>query len=186
MLRRFCVLLWLSLLANPTIYGKVDNVPFDGTGKSFIASHQVALEEVEKELQSIESFSGPRTIENTLIPFRQTVQKFSNAYYEAYLFANAHPDKSIRDKAFAAVQRFAKMESERFLLNPKLFQALNSLDPKEIKQNTELSNQLADLLREYRRPGLDLGGSLFVDSWDRRQQIFLAIREILERSDPLL
>jgi thimet oligopeptidase len=96
--------------------------------------------------------SGPRTIENTLVPYNEMMMHLDAALNEANLFARVHPDAEVREVAEHAEQEVQKFITE-LELDRDLYEAIGSLDVAGADAETQY--MVAKRLRDFRRAGVD-------------------------------
>ena len=94
---------------------------------TFDARISEQLDLAKKSLARLLAVKGPRTIENTLVPYDQTLQDLDTAYYESSLMQIVNPDAAIRDKAQAMVQKVSTFATE-LALNQALYKAMAAMD----------------------------------------------------------
>jgi thimet oligopeptidase len=96
---------------------------------------------------------GPRTIDNTLVPYNEMMLHADAARNECELFARVHPDADIR----AAAER-GEQDVKQFLTGLKLdrdvFVAFSALDVSGADQPTRFV--VEKVLRDFRRAGVNL------------------------------
>ena len=113
---------------------------------------------------------GPRTIENTLVPYNEMMMHLDAARAECELFSRVHPDEQVRSVAEAGEQAVAKHITE-LSLDHELYEAFEALDVSGA--DTETQYLLYKILRDFRRAGVD-------KSEDAREQIKLLKDEIVK------
>ena len=70
---------------------------------------------------------GPRTIENTLVPFDEAVREINTAAYFAGLMQQVHPDATFRDHATTMFTKVSAAQTA-ISLNRDVYNALATLD----------------------------------------------------------
>jgi len=95
---------------------------------------------------------GPRTIENTLVPYNEMMMRLEASLSENSLLANVHPDAGVRATAEAAEQEARKFQTE-LELDRDLYDAFVEVDMAGADAETEYL--MYKLLRDFRRAGVD-------------------------------
>ena len=109
------------LKSQPTLWAsKPDAAAFEKTVNDRLAAAQLSID-------AIVAVKGPRTIENTLVPYDQAVERIDAASHFANDMQNVHPDADFRDHATALVTT-ASNAATALSLNRDVYQALSSLD----------------------------------------------------------
>ena len=86
-------------VSQPTIWAsKPDIAAFDKIETDRLAAGQRAID-------TLLAAKGPRTIENTLVPFDEAVRQNNSAAYFAGLMEQVHPDAGFRDHATAMLTK---------------------------------------------------------------------------------
>src|SRR5450631_30899 len=119
-----------------------------------------AFEKVENErlagaqrsIDEILAVKEPRTIENTLVPYDETIRQINSANYFADLMQQVHPDATFRDHA-TEMTRKASAVSTALGLNHEVYQVLASLDVSKADPATRYYVQRQ--LLEFRLAGVD-------------------------------
>src|ERR1035438_3966192 len=78
-------------------------------------------------IDAIVAVKGARTIENTLTPYDQAVERINAASYFADVMQNVHPDAAFRDRATAMVTKVSAANTA-LSLNREVYKALAALD----------------------------------------------------------
>jgi thimet oligopeptidase len=108
-------------VSQPTIWAsKPDVVAFEKIETDRLAAGQRAID-------TLLAAKGPRTIENTLIPFDEAVRQNNSAEYFAGLMEQVHPDAAFRDHATAMLTK-ASAAQTAIALNHEVYNALAALD----------------------------------------------------------
>ena len=108
-------------VSQPTIWAsKPDAAAFDKIETDRLAAGQRAID-------TLLAAKGPRTIENTLIPFDEAVRQNNSAAYFAQLMEQVHPDVAFRDRATAMLTK-ASAAQAAIALNHEVYNALAALD----------------------------------------------------------
>jgi thimet oligopeptidase len=143
-----------STLDGPPLNAKeTATSPHTVTGATFAQDQAARLTLVKTQLEAILKVKDPRTVDNTLLPYREMIKTLSNGFQDAGLFSRVHPDKSIRDEALKSEQELAKFATEQIDLNRELYDALKSVKVDE--KNGELAYFHKTLIRDYQRSGVD-------------------------------
>lgn len=100
----------------------------------------------------IDDVAGPRTAENTLVPYNEMMMHLEAAASECSLFARVHPDAALRAVAERGEQDVSKYLTE-LSLDRKLFEAFQALDVSREDAGTRF--MVEKNLREFRRAGVD-------------------------------
>jgi thimet oligopeptidase len=95
---------------------------------------------------------GPRTIENTLVPYNQMMMHLDAASSESNLFARVHPDAQVRAAAEESERAVAKYVTE-LNLDRQLYEAFRDLDVSRGDAGTRYV--VEKRLRDFRRAGVD-------------------------------
>jgi thimet oligopeptidase len=133
-------------VSQPTIWAtKPDIAAFEKIATDRLAAGQRAID-------TLLAAKGPRTIENTLVPFDEAFREIGTAGYLAGLMEQVHPDASFRDHATAM---FTKASAARtaIALNRDVYAALAALDLSKADAATRYYVQRQ--LLEFRLAGVD-------------------------------
>jgi thimet oligopeptidase len=95
---------------------------------------------------------GPRTIENTLVPYDEAVRQNNSAGYLAGLMEQVHPDAGFRDHATAMLTKVTAAQTA-ISLNHDIYNALAALDLSKADAATKYYVQRQ--LLEFRLAGVD-------------------------------
>ncbi len=145
----------------------------DPTGNSFTVQQKERFKLLNSYLDKILSVKENRTIENTLQPYKEMSIILGNGRNEASVFANSHPNEAIRTHAFKSIQELSKFYTEKILLNRELYEALSQV--KVDKSNSELYRYYSELIRTYKRSGVDRDKAT-------REKVSTLLQEITEAS----
>ncbi|HEY1263561.1 MAG TPA: M3 family metallopeptidase [Terriglobales bacterium] len=131
-LRRLVSAAFVSLLAVPFALSQTSPI-----GASIWASKPdvAAFEKVENDhlaaaqaaIDKLTAVKGPRTVENTLMPYDEAVRQIDCTAYFAGLMEQTHPDSAFRDHATTMVQK-ASAAQTALSLNQNVYKALEALD----------------------------------------------------------
>src|SRR5271165_1610586 len=133
-------------VSQPTIWAsKPDAASFDKIETDRLAAGQRAID-------TLLAAKGPRTIENTLIPFDEAVRQNNSAGYFAGLMEQVHPDAAFRDHAQAMLTK-ASAAQTAIALNHDIYNALAALDLSQADSVTRY--YVTRQLLEFRLAGVD-------------------------------
>ncbi len=110
------------------------------------------LTEGQKSIDQIVAVKGPRTIENTLVPYDEAIRQVNIGNYLANMMFQVHPDAAFRDKASAITQK-ATAVLTALSLNRDVYKALAALDLSKTDATTRYYVQRQ--LLEFRLAGVD-------------------------------
>src|SRR6266436_6048295 len=110
------------------------------------------LTEGQKSIDQIVAVKGPRTIENTLVPYDEAIRQINIGNYLASMMFQVHPDAAFRDKASTMTQKAAGVLTA-LTLNREVYQALSALDLSKADAVTRYYVQRQ--LLEFRLAGVD-------------------------------
>jgi thimet oligopeptidase len=103
-------------------------------------------------LAELHAHAGPRTADNTLVPFHEIQRVLAQPSHRAGLFSEVHPEQLVREAAEKATQELSAFGTE-LSLDPRLFQALSAIDAASLDPDAQ--RYLAHALRDFRRAGVD-------------------------------
>ncbi len=106
----------------------------------------------QRAIDTLLAAKGPRTIENTLVPFDEAVRQNNSAGYFAGLMEQVHPDAGFRDHATAMLTK-ASAAQTAIALNHEVYNALAALDLSKADAATKYYVQRQ--LLEFRLAGVD-------------------------------
>jgi thimet oligopeptidase len=134
-------------VSQPTIWAaKPDVASFEKIENDRLAAGQKAVD-------TLLAAQGPRTIDNTLVPFDEALRQInSSAGYFAALMEQVHPDSTFRDHATAMLTK-ASAAQTAISLNHDVYTALASLDLSQADTATKYYVQRQ--LLEFRLSGVD-------------------------------
>ncbi|HXP42854.1 MAG TPA: M3 family metallopeptidase, partial [Candidatus Acidoferrales bacterium] len=133
-------------VSQPTIWaGKPDIAAFEKIETDRLAAGQ-------RSIDTLLSAKGPRTIENTLVPFDEAVHQNNSAGYFAELMEQVHPDATFRDRATLMLTK-ASAAQTAIALNHDVYNALSALDLSKADAATRFYVQRQ--LLEFRLAGVD-------------------------------
>jgi thimet oligopeptidase len=132
-----------------------DNAPF-WTGKPDSAEFQARLRHrltlAKGSIDKLLAVKGPRTIENTLVPYDEALRQLDMAGSQASLGENVLPDQATRNAAEKMSQEVAAYYTE-LSLNRKVYDALAALDVSKADDPTRF--YVKRTLRDFRLAGVD-------------------------------
>jgi len=133
-------------VSQPTVWASRPEVAgFEKIENDRLAAGQVAID-------TLISAKGPRTIENTLVPYDEAVRQNNSAGYFAALMEQVHPEATFRDHATAMLTK-ASAAQTAIALNHEVYNALAALDLSKADAATRYYVQRQ--LLEFRLAGVD-------------------------------
>ncbi|MFQ5413383.1 MAG: M3 family metallopeptidase [Phycisphaerae bacterium] len=140
--------------AGPTApaYWALDATPLDRSAAELEVATDEHLAFAKALRAKITSVTGPRTIENTLIPYNEMLMHLDAAEAENGLLARVHPDARVRDVGEAGEQAVAALMTE-LSLDRELFDAVAAVDVSGADAATQFFVEKE--LRDFRRSGVD-------------------------------
>ena len=103
-------------------------------------------------MDTLVAAKGPRTIDNTLVPFDEAIRQINTGAYFANLMQQVHPDATFRDHATAIFTKTTAAQTA-LSLNRDVYQALSALDLSKADAATRYYVQRQ--LLEFRLAGVD-------------------------------
>jgi len=85
------------------------------------------IDAAKKSIDTITSVKGPRTIENTLVPYDDAIRNLDSTAYLSYLMVEVAPDAAYRDAATAMTRKVSVVQTD-LSLDRGVYQALQALD----------------------------------------------------------
>jgi thimet oligopeptidase len=135
-----------ATVSQPTIWdSKPDVAAFEKIENDRLAAGQRAID-------SLLAAKGPRTIENTLVPFDEAVRQNNSAGYFANLMEQVHPEAAFRDRATAMLTK-ASAAQTAISLNHDVYNALAALDLSQADAATR--HYVNRQLLQFRLAGVD-------------------------------
>jgi thimet oligopeptidase len=110
------------------------------------------LAEGQKSIDQIVAVKGPRTIENTLVPYDEAIRQVNIGNYLANMMFQVHPDAAFRDRASTMTQKTTAVLTA-LSLNRDVYKALAALDLSKTDATTRYYVQRQ--LLEFRLAGVD-------------------------------
>ena len=133
-------------VSQPTLWtSKPDVTAFEKIENDRLAAGRQAID-------TLIAVKGPRTIENTLVPYDEAVRQNNSAGYFAGLMEQVHPDATFRDHATAMLTK-ASAAQTAIALNHEVYNALAALDLSKADAATRYYVQRQ--LLEFRLAGVD-------------------------------
>src|ERR1700686_834745 len=133
-------------VSRPTLLASKPDVPAFEKGEN---DHLAAGREA---IDALIAVKGPRTVENTLVPYDEAVRQNNSAGYFAGLMEQVHPDATFRDHATAMLTK-ASAAQTAIALNHDVYNALAALDLSKADAATRYYVQRQ--LLEFRLAGVD-------------------------------
>lgn len=133
-------------VSQPTLWaGKPDVASFEKIEIDRLAAGRAAID-------TLLAVKGPRTIENTLVPFDEAVRQNNSAGYFAGLMEQVHPDAGFRDHATAMLTK-ASAAQTAIALNHEVYNALAAIDLSKADAATQY--YVKRQLLEFKLSGVD-------------------------------
>jgi thimet oligopeptidase len=135
-----------TLKDQPSIWAaKPDIAAFEKLENDRLAAAQQIIDQLV-------ALQGPRTMENTLAPYDETIRLLNTAIYFSGLMQQVHPDAAFRDNATAMTTKVSNAQTA-LSLNKQVYQALAALDVSHADAATRYYVQRQ--LLEFRLAGVD-------------------------------
>ena len=132
--------------SQPTVWAtKPDAAAFEKIVNERLAAGQNSIDKLV-------AVKGPRTIENTLVPYDEALRQVNTGNYLANMMFQVHPDAAFRDRATTMTQK-ATAVLTALSLNREVYQALAALDLSKTDAATRYYVQRQ--LLEFRLAGVD-------------------------------
>jgi thimet oligopeptidase len=110
------------------------------------------LDLAQKSIDQVLAVKGPRTVENTLVPYDNAVQCLDTSGMQSGVMQTVSPDSAIRDKAQAMIEKVSAVATA-LALNQALYHALAALDVSKADPATQY--YVKRTLLEFRLAGVD-------------------------------
>jgi Zn-dependent oligopeptidase len=123
----------------------IDPAAFEQRVTDRLARAQAAIDQML-------AVTGPRTVENTLVPYDDAVEQLDSAGNQSNLMQIVNPDAAIRDRAQAMLQK-AAAAGTALSLNPGVYKALSAMDVSHADAATQY--YVKRTLLEFRLAGVD-------------------------------
>jgi len=132
--------------AQPPIWAaKPDIVAFESIENAHLAAARAAIDKLV-------AVKGPRTVENTLVPYDDAVRRINSAFYLSGILQQVHPDTAFRDSATAMTTRVSGAQTA-LSLNREVYDALSAIDLTNADAATRY--YVERQLLEFRLAGVD-------------------------------
>ncbi len=132
--------------SQPTVWAAKPDAP------AFEKYVNAKIAEGQKSIDQVLAVKGPRTIENTLVPYDNAVEQVNTGNYLANLMFQVHPDTAFRDRASTMTQKATDFQTA-VSLNREVYKALAALDLSRADAATRYYVQRQ--LLEFRLAGVD-------------------------------
>src|SRR5271169_409826 len=154
---RLCSCFIIALLATnlPAQEMPKNQPPIWGSKPDAAAFEQMEngrLTAAQREIDQIVAAKGPRTIQNTLVPYDEAIRQLNAAAYLSGVMQQVHPDTAFRDHATAMTTKVSSAQTA-LSLNREVYQALSALDVSHADSATRYYVQRQ--LLEFRLAGVD-------------------------------
>ncbi|PYX52197.1 MAG: peptidase M3 [Acidobacteria bacterium] len=133
-------------VSQPTLWANKPDVP------AFEKAVSERLAAAQRSIDVLVAVKGPRTIENTLVPFDEAIRQINSGGYFASLMQQVHPDATFRAHATAMFTK-ATAAQTALSLNHEVYNALAALDLSKADAATRYYVQRQ--LLEFRLAGVD-------------------------------
>lgn len=124
--------------------------------------------EIRRNLNDLENYPYQATVNDYLTALDELLIALDNAYSVAQLYANVHPEKSMRDSAAQCQKNLTEVGND-IGLSQAIYRHLKTLESYQSTANTQRYH--SDLLRDYQRSGVDKSASLREQIKSLNQQI---------------
>jgi thimet oligopeptidase len=142
---------WQSSVAQTATYGPhLWDKPLDPAILEKRVNEQLDL--AQKSIDQVLAVKGPRTVENTLVPYDNAVQCLDTSGMQSGVMQTVSPDSAIRDKAQAMIEKVSAVATA-LALNQALYHALAALDVSKADPATQY--YVKRTLLEFRLAGVD-------------------------------
>jgi len=132
--------------SQPAIWASKPDIPaFEATENAHLAAAQAAIDKLL-------AVKGPRTVENTLVPYDDAVCHIDSASYLSGIMQQVHPETAFRDSATAMTTKVSSAQTA-LSLNRDVYHALSSIDLAKADAATKYYVQRQ--LLEFRLAGVD-------------------------------
>src|SRR5258706_8717544 len=99
---------------------KPDSAAFQQIEDGRIAAAKASIDKIREA-------RGPRTLDNTLVPYDDAVRELDSAIYFSYLMEEVAPDAAYRDAASAMTRKVSAAQTD-LSLDRQVYEALKALD----------------------------------------------------------
>jgi thimet oligopeptidase len=132
--------------SQPPIWASQPDIPaFEATENAQLAAAQAAIDKLL-------TVKGPRTIENTLVPYDDAARHLNSAGNLSGILQQVHPETAFRDAATAMTTKVSGAQTA-LSLNREVYHALSTIDLSHADAATRYYVQRE--LREFRLAGVD-------------------------------
>jgi thimet oligopeptidase len=122
------------------------------SAEAFLDECRGAIDAAKGLLAQILAAGGERTVENTLAPYNAITIRLGNAFQQAALLAEVHPEATFRAAAEEGVKEVSSFQTEMSQSQP-LYAALSAVDVSHAGE--QIGRMVAHTLRDFRRAGVD-------------------------------
>ncbi len=143
----------------PIVEADIVEVDMEPTGPApsaaaiaFAADCDAGIAEAGEIFDALESSEGPHTVDTTLERYNDLGIALYNGYAKASLYANAHPDETVREAGRECEQRFDEFNTRLSLSRP-VYDAISAIDVSGEDEATRFFHEKQ--LRDFRRAGVD-------------------------------
>lgn len=133
-------------------FWKLEETPLDRSAAQFDVTTATHLYWADQYRDRIVQATGPRTIENTLVPYNLMMMRLEAAAAECELFFLVHPNEDVREVARKGQQAVSEKVTA-LSLNRDLYDAVRAVDAGQADPETRFF--VEKLLRDFRRAGVD-------------------------------
>ena len=119
---------------------------------AFAAECDQRIDAADELFHALEASEGPHTVDTTLESYNDLGIALYNGYAKSSLYANAHPDESVREAGRECEQRFDELNTRLSLSRP-LYSAISTIDVSAEDEATRFFYEKQ--LRDFRRAGVD-------------------------------
>ncbi len=138
--------------SGPVSTWELADTPLNRSADALTRSTSENLARAKAYRERLGEVSGPRTIENTLVPYNELVMHLDAAAAECHLFRQVHPDEGVREAGRLGEQQVAVYATE-LSLDRGLFEAFQAVEVSEEEADTRFF--VEKRLRDFRRAGVD-------------------------------
>ena len=113
------------------------------TAAQFKQRNEARIGKAKSEIAKLLAVKGPRTIENTLVPYDAAIDQLDQAGSQSGLIEEVHPNAAVRSAAEKVTQDVAAYATE-ISLNHNIYEALKGLDAPDAETKYYLTKELRD------------------------------------------
>jgi thimet oligopeptidase len=121
-------------------------------GATFAKIQDARIAKAKAAIEQLAAVKGPRTIENTLVPYDEAIIQLDASGSQAGLMENVHPDSLVRAAAEEASQKVSAAATD-LSLDRRVYDALAALDVS--KADAETKYYVQHELRDFKLAGVD-------------------------------